>query len=137
LKNLSKIMLILGTIGSIDAVYLTLEAVNPNVPLFCPAASILNCTLVTSSAFSRFFGIPVAVLGLLWFVAIIGLYLLPGHSEVSALLVPLWVIGMIFVVYLVFVELFVIGSICAYCTIAHIVGASMGFPVLKLALGED
>jgi uncharacterized membrane protein len=130
-------MAILGIVGSADATYLTAEALDPQVSLYCPSGGVVNCTLVTSSLYSRFLGVPVALMGLAWFVVLTVLFVLPRTSRLSALQLPLWFAGMLFVAYLVVVELFVLKAICPYCPVAHAIGGAMGFPILKSTLGAD
>src|SRR5262249_56424983 len=50
------------------SIYLTIAHYNSSVTLACPASSTSNCEKVTTSAQSMVFGIPVAVLGLAFFV---------------------------------------------------------------------
>ncbi len=127
--------LVLGIAGLVDSVYLAWEALNPQVPLYCPAVGIVNCGNVTSSTFSRFGGVPVGLLGAAWFVIMLVLLAFdrPGLNYV---LIPLWLLGVVSVGYLASVELFVIHSICPYCTFAHVAGLLMGVPAFKLALAD-
>jgi len=63
--------LILAVAGLGASIYLTYEHFTQNSTLACAANSVINCAAVTTSAQSKVFGIPVAVLGLVFFVAII------------------------------------------------------------------
>ena len=127
--------LALGLVGIVDGIYLASESINPNVPLICPSFGILNCGAVTSSTFSRFAGIPVAFLGLGWFVIMVGIIAV-NKPTLNYALIPLWLLGVVGVGYLVFIEQFVLHAICPYCTLAHILGLVMGAPAFKLALAE-
>ncbi len=127
--------LVLGSVGIIDSVYLASEAINPQIPLYCPTVGILNCGAVTSSTYSRFAGVPVAFLGLGWFVIMVAIIVV-NKPALNYALIPLWLLGTVGVGYLVFVEEFVLHAICPYCTLAHIVGLLMGAPAFKLALTE-
>jgi uncharacterized membrane protein len=128
-------MLLFGAVGIADSLYLTYEELNPQIPIYCPSSGIINCGYVTTSSYSHFFGIPVAIMGLAWFVVMTGLYLLPKDSALEVLIIPVWVVGVLFVVYLASTELFILNSICPYCTLAHVLGIAMGIPALKSALG--
>ncbi len=86
-------------------------------------AALVNCTKVTTSPQSYVFGIPVAVLGLAFFVAAVAL-MSPwawrwARREVALIRIASLVVGMGFVLYLLYAELFIIGSICLYCTSVH------------------
>ena len=128
-------LLIPGSVGLVDATYLTINAFYQKVPLICPTQGIINCSLVTSSKYSEVFGIHVALLGFLWFAAMLGLAVLRPSFMVYALL-PLWIVGIIMVGYLVSAEVFALHAICLYCTLAHVCTAVMGIPVIKLTLSD-
>src|ERR1700721_1826616 len=55
------------------ASYLTVTHYTDPAALACPDTGIVNCTLVTTSSWSVVLGGPLAVLGLVWAVAMTGL----------------------------------------------------------------
>jgi len=106
------------------ASYLTVTHYSDPTALACPDTGIVNCTLVTTSSWSVVFGVPLAVLGLVWAVMMTGLTV-PWAWRAAA---P-WVdtvrlvasgAGAVMVLYLVSVELFEIGAICLWCTAMHL-----------------
>jgi uncharacterized membrane protein len=116
--------LILSLVGLGASIYLTIaHFTSPNV-LACPANGTIDCALVTTSAQSRFLGMPVAVLGLVWFVAMTALCLPAAWSTEHRLVHLARLVGSIagvaFVLWLVYAELFLIGAICEWCTVAHV-----------------
>ncbi len=117
--------LTLTLLGLADATYLTLTHYTTVVPLYCHSNGLIDCAKVTTSPESYVFGIPVAVLGLAFFVAMVPMNLPAAWRHPSLLLararLGMLVIGMLFVLYLVYSELFRIGSICLYCTGVHLV----------------
>ena len=92
----------------------------------CPAkpGGTFDCGAVLTSAQSHLFGIPVAVLGIVFYVVAIPLFSPRGWRvqlrEVHLLRLASVIVSMGFVVYLIYAEL-QIGSICEYCTGVHIV----------------
>jgi uncharacterized membrane protein len=126
----------LSVLGLGLSIYLTVEHFTQNTTLACPAGSTVNCQQVTTSAQSKLFGIPVAVLGLVFFVAMVGLCL----PQVWRMRDPrLWRarlivagVGLLFVVWLIFAELFIIKAICLWCTGVHVV-AFLLFAVIAMA----
>jgi uncharacterized membrane protein len=107
------------------SIYLTIAHFNTAVTLACPATSTVNCEKVTTSPQSYVFGIPVAVLGLAFY-----LFLAVANSPWVWRMTwpPLrWarigslVVGIVFVLYLVYTELFTIGAICLWCTSVHVI----------------
>ena len=57
------------------ASYLTVAHYADPSALACPDTGVVNCTLVTTSPESVVFGIPLAVIGLVWALAVVGLCL--------------------------------------------------------------
>src|SRR6202042_1577287 len=55
------------------ASYLTVTHYADPAALACPDTGIVNCTLVTTSSWSVVVGVPLAVLGVVWAVAMTGL----------------------------------------------------------------
>ena len=124
----------LAGLGLADSLYLLAEYLNTQATLYCPTIGIVNCATVTSSEYSRFLGIPVALLGTLWFIAMMFLFVINSASPNHLLLLPLWMVGVVFAGYLIFVELFLLHAICPYCTLAHVTGMVLGAPSIKLTL---
>jgi uncharacterized membrane protein len=88
------------------------------------AGSTFDCTAVITSPQSMVFGvIPVAILGLAFYVAAVPLFSPWAWRIQSRLLGQLRlasvIVGMGFVVYLIYAELFQIGQACEYCSVVH------------------
>lgn len=74
-----------------------------------------GCEIVQTSQYSKLVGVPVALIGLLGYIAILGSLLVP-ESETSRLAtVAFTVVGFGFSAYLTYRELFSIHHICEYC----------------------
>jgi uncharacterized membrane protein len=110
--------------GLATSIYLTVEHFTAPGTAACPIGDPGSCATVTTSAQSKFLGIPVAVLGVVYFVGLLALCL----PQVWALRdVRVWQarvaaagLGMVFVLYLIFAEIFIIEAICWWCTIVHL-----------------
>jgi uncharacterized membrane protein len=114
---------VLSVAGLGVSIYLTIAHFTDKPLAGCSESGLVNCTKVTTSAQSYVFGIPVAVLGLAFFMAAVGL-MSPwawrwARREVALIRIASLVVGMGFVLYLLYAELFIIGSICLYCTSVH------------------
>ncbi len=98
-------------LGMIDGVYLTAVHFLPGA-LACPTiGTVVDCEAVLSSAFSNVFGIPLAVLGLAWFVGMLAFY----ASRRRGMTLNLWmIIGLGGILYSISAQA-VIGRICIYC----------------------
>jgi uncharacterized membrane protein len=108
------------------SIYLTIAHFTESALLGCSESGLVNCTKVTTSPQSYVFGIPVAVLGLAFYVFAVAA-MSPWawrwqwrRREVALIRLASAVIGIGFVIYLVYAELFEIGSICLYCTSVHV-----------------
>ena len=67
------------------ASYLTVTHYTDPAALACPDTGIVNCTLVTTSSWSVLFGVPLAVLGLVWAVVMTASHHAVGLALVGAL----------------------------------------------------
>jgi uncharacterized membrane protein len=118
-----RVTLLLSLIGLGLSSYLTVEHYDHNAGLACPATATISCLKVTTSPQSVILGVPVAVLGLAFYAAMVALTL-PIAWRTSSLGVVRQVAagsGAVMVLYLVYVELFKVDAICLWCTGVHIV----------------
>jgi uncharacterized membrane protein len=121
--------LALAAVGLAVAVYLTIEHFTASTTLACPDTGALNCLKVTTSQQSKLLGIPVAVLGLVHFAAMAAASL-PALWQSKAPWIrygrlALAAIGVLFVFYLVFAELFTLDAICLWCTAVHVLAVAL------------
>lgn len=94
----------------------------------CPSGGhgTFNCFAVITSSQSMVFGvIPVAILGLAFYVFVVAI-MTPWawraqRREVAWLRLASMIAGMGFVMYLIYAEVYQIGQICEYCTGVHII----------------
>lgn len=116
--------LTVSLLGLVAAAYLTFEHFTSSTTLACPETGVVNCAKVTTSTYSTAFGIPVAVLGVVFFVGMVALCL-PAMWRRDSQAVR-WgrlgavSVGAVFVLYLLWAELFKINAICLWCTAVHV-----------------
>jgi uncharacterized membrane protein len=127
----------LCVVGLAVSAYLTYEHFSASTSLACPETGAISCAKVTTSAYADVLGVPVALLGLLFFVGMTVLSLpaawrspspWPGRARLAGV-----TSGVLFVVYLVWAELFRIDAICLWCTVVHVVTVAL-FAVIVLAV---
>lgn len=109
-------------IGLGISTYLTIEHYTGNTTLACSSNATVNCEKVTTSQWSHIGGVPVAVFGLVFFVAMTVLTVpaLWRVGQLDLLRLVGAVAGVVSVLYLVWVELFRVNAICLWCTGVHI-----------------
>jgi uncharacterized membrane protein len=117
--------LVLALAGLGVSIYLTIAHFTESALAGCSESGLVNCTKVTTSPESYVFGIPVAVLGLAFFVFAVAI-MSPwawqsARREIHLARIVSMVVGIGFVLYLIYAELFIIGSICLYCTSVHVI----------------
>ena len=115
--------------GLAVSAYLTIAHYTQTVTLACPATATINCEKVTSSPQSELLGIPVAVLGLVFFAAMAALAVpaawRPGRPRLRAVRLGVAALGVCFVARLVYAELFEIDAICLWCTVVHVLAVAL------------
>ena len=131
--------LVVSIAGLAVAAYLTYEHFTAGTTLACPETGVVNCAKVTSSQYSKVFGIPVALLGLLFFVGMTALSVPPMWRTSSPWPARLRLVGVltgvVFVCYLIWAELFQINAICLWCTVVHALTLVLfGLVIIRLAL---
>ena len=124
------------TAGLVIAGYLTWEHFTGATSFACPQTSTINCVKVTTSSYSTIAGVPVALLGLLFFGALT-LMCLPAAWKsmlpfLRALRLGSVTTGVLLVLYLIWAELFRINAICLWCTAVHILTIAL-FAIVAMA----
>jgi len=104
----------LSIIGFADAVYLTVSHYRSSIS----CSSVSGCETVLYSSYSTLFGMPTALLGVIYylFILILALAYTQGQSKWSLDgLKILPTAGFLFSLWLVYLQLFIINAICIYC----------------------
>ena len=105
-------LLVLAVIGLGIASYLTYVHYAGIKPA-CTAGE--SCTKVQTSIYSKLAGVPVALIGLLGYIAIVGSLLVPQGENSRLATMSFTVVGFGFSAYLTYRELFSIHAICEWC----------------------
>jgi uncharacterized membrane protein len=111
------------------ASYLTVAHYTDPTVLACSDKGTVNCLKVTTSSYAVQHGVPLALLGLMFFVVTLVLQLPPLWARADPLLrlvrLALAAGGAAAAVWLVWVELFRLDAICLYCTGVHVVAVAL------------
>jgi uncharacterized membrane protein len=114
----------LSILGLADAGYQVYTHFTGTGLLGC-SASADSCVLVQSSTYAWIFGIPVAVYGAAFFVFMVAICSpwawRAAQPRIRQARLAAVVIGIVFVLYLVYREIISLGQICAYCTSVHVI----------------
>ena len=115
-----------AVIGLLVSAYLTYLSFTPPTACIIGEVGIFSCNDVIYSRYADFYGVSVAFLGLSWFIITIGLLALAWRSRQFMQAVVAWsLLGAGGVAAFVYTEVFLLGSICPFCTVAHLAGLVM------------
>jgi protein-disulfide isomerase/uncharacterized membrane protein len=120
---------------------------SPTYESVCDVNATLNCTAAYSSRFGALGGVPVALLGLLFFAGVLGLIALCSQSKTAAVNLPGYVfaastIGLAVVLYLAYASYFILGVVCLLCAATYVAviglflisGAASNVPLTSLPM---
>jgi uncharacterized membrane protein len=119
---------------------------DPGYTSFCDVNTSVNCTQAYLSRFGSLWGVPVALWGVLYFVAVL-LLVVAGIRSRSALreAIPGYIfsvstVGLAIVLYLAWASLFQLHNVCLFCATTYIAvvaifilsGGSLSVPIARL-----
>jgi uncharacterized membrane protein len=118
---------VLSLAGLAISIYLTVvHYAQGQVSLLCATSGPINCEQVTTSPQANVGPVPVALLGIVWFLVTLVLAIGPTWQRQFASSVGwltlrmVWSLaGLLVVFYLIYAELFLIGAVCLWCTVVH------------------
>jgi uncharacterized membrane protein len=117
-RNLRILMIALTLVGLGVASYLTYVHYS-GIKVACTAGE--SCTKVQTSQYSKLAGVPVALIGLIGYVAILASLLVPEREETRLATAAMTVVGFGFSAYLTGRELWSIHAICEWCVSSAII----------------
>ncbi len=114
---------IVGVIGLLDSLYLSYVKI-AHTEIYC-TPGLGDCAAVNSSKWSEVLGIPVAVLGAAAFGAIILTLIIKNFGNWigkyhNLILFGISFTGSLFSLYLTFIEIFVLKTVCQWCLLSAI-----------------
>ncbi len=120
-KRLSQLTIALTVIGLLVSVYMTIYAITSNDNM-CVGSQ--DCSVVNASKYSKVniagFQVPVAVIGVVGYAAILGVLLSENRIEFfqengTLVFFGLALTGFLFTLYLIYLEVFLIRAYCPFC----------------------
>lgn len=118
-------VLAVSIVGFFDAAYLTIQHYTQ---FTLPCTITHGCELVTNSEYSQIMGIPVALLGALYYLAIfLAVYIMmeTKKTEYLRFVAIATTFGFLFSAWFVYLQLFVIHAICQYCMFSAFTSTTM------------
>lgn len=96
----------------------------------CSDTGKIDCAAVQQSAYAKTIGFPVAVMGLLGYVAMLAVVVLEDQHMLLAAygrtaLIGMALFGFIFQTYLMMIEATVLDAWCQWCVASHIIVTAM------------
>ena len=121
--KLRRASILLAVLGLLDSIYLGWVKFTGAYALCGP---IGNCESVNSSQYSEIFGIPIALLGAGAYAIMIVLLLLEKRGQfwaefASMIVFGMSLVGVLYSIYLTYIEIAVLKAICPYCVISAII----------------
>jgi len=98
-----------------------------------------NCNAVQTSEYAYLFGIPIGVLGVIGYLAILATWLWgqwQNDRRAPLILLAMTGFGVLFSIYLTYLEPFVIGAVCAWCLSSAVIMTLLMLLVLSPAAQE-
>jgi uncharacterized membrane protein len=117
LNKIFYILPVIALLGFIDAVYLTTKYYSGNIN----CSIISGCQEVLSSQYSAIVGIPLALLGALYylFVLIAAIVYIDSRNKWALKIISIFpTIGFLFSIWLTYLQAYVIKAFCQYCILS-------------------
>src|SRR5262245_26650459 len=113
---------LVGLVASVWAAYVHYHLLyDPHYTSLCDVSARVSCTTVYQSRFSTFRGVPVAILGAIWFavallLALAGLLAREAVREsIAGYMFVFSTVGLSVILYLAYASLFLIKAVCLLC----------------------
>lgn len=123
IHRIRTIIWITALVGMLTSGYLAYVKIF-DTPIYC-TPGLGDCSTVNSSSFSELWGIPIAIFGILSFLAVL-LFVFLGErlilvKEYQVLFVfGISFFGFLYSLYLTYLEIFVIHAMCQWCVLSGV-----------------
>jgi len=121
-KRLTQITIALAILGLLVSIYMTIYKITSNDNM-CVGSK--DCSVVNASKYSEVNGIPVAVVGVVGYLSILGIHWFERKNDFfktngSMLLFGIALIGFFFTVWLIYVEITLLKAYCPFCITSQV-----------------
>ena len=139
---------VIGLIAASASTWVHYRILNdPLYASFCDVSATFNCTEAYTSRYGAFAGVPVALLGLLFFAGVLGLIALCSQSasaseNLAGYVFVVSTVGLAVVLYLAYASYAILGVVCLLCVGTYVAviglflvsGASTRTPMTSLPM---
>lgn len=132
LRLLLAVLALVGLASALTSLYVHLQMLaRPGYLSFCDVSAAISCTQVYQSRYASFGGVPVALLGALWYVAV--LVVLAGsrwgwtslQENAPGYVFLLATAGLGFVIYMAYASFVLLKTVCLVCVVTYIAVAGI------------
>ncbi|TSD03453.1 MAG: vitamin K epoxide reductase [Parcubacteria group bacterium Athens0714_16] len=119
------LFMVLSFVGIIDSVFLTVEHFKGN-PALC--LLVEGCDIVLTSQYSVILGIPVPILGFLYYFSIFcfAVFSFVKRKEIVLKYLSVFsIVGFLMSIWFVYLQIFVIKALCTYCLLSTFLSVSL------------
>ena len=113
-RGLSLLIALLAAVGLGISTVSLVSHYSSSSSEYCAFDETFNCDLVNRSVYSKFLGVPVALIGMLGYGALLVLTLMQSRPA-PALMFAGSLAGLGFALYLTYIEAFILGVWCILC----------------------
>ncbi|MBI5401694.1 vitamin K epoxide reductase family protein [Candidatus Wolfebacteria bacterium] len=116
---------VLSFVGFLNALYLFVKKIFGS-PITCYIFK--GCEAVTNSPYSLIFGIPLSFFGVLFYLAIFLVsvrYFQTQNVKLFKIIFYFACLGLLFALYYLFLQIFVIKALCVYCLVSAAVSVGL------------
>ena len=124
-RSIKIAFILVALLGFLDAGYLTANHYLNIVP---PCFVVQGCDTVTTSVYSKILGIPVSLLGALYYLSVFIGMLYYADTRKRAVLKPIFFltcIGFLFSLWFLYAQIFLIGALCTYCLVSAVTSTTL------------
>lgn len=116
-------MIAFSVLGIVDASYGLIQHFGPVGSGVCNWGAHISCDIVNKSIFSEFFGIPVALIGLVGYLTMgaIAWCIQYRQKNLARELAAITALGFFISAYLTFIEIYYLRAVCPICALSQII----------------
>jgi len=129
-------IIIVAVLGIFDAGFLTYEHYGGGIP----PCTINGCETVLTSPYSIILGFPISLLGVLFYLSVLFTAFILRKKDtylIKIILLTITSVGFLFSLYLLYLQVSVIGALCQYCLFSFLFSTTLFVGVVLYFLKKD